>query len=64
MEFSHFCPLEDVRPHKLSKDCWCKPVLEDDPDVCEAAFGQGAGPTWMHRAFEELDQEEQLELAR
>jgi hypothetical protein len=30
----HVYPLNDLREHQMSIDCWCKPTpLEDEPNV-------------------------------
>ena len=28
----HVVPLGDLREHESSKDCWCKPVQDDESD--------------------------------
>lgn len=28
----HVIPLNDLREHDPSEDCWCKPTLDDDGD--------------------------------
>jgi hypothetical protein len=31
---SHFIPMNDLKRHKLSKDCWCRPERDSNyPDV-------------------------------
>lgn len=42
----HSVPLNDLKPHEPSKDCWCQPELVYDEDD---------EPIWQHHA---LDQRE------
>jgi hypothetical protein len=40
---AHIIPLDDLYPHKLSKDCWCHPQEDDEhPEllVHQAADGR------------------------
>jgi len=46
----HVVPLNDLREHVASKDCWCKPTEDEGwPDI------------WVHHA---MDQREQYEEGR
>lgn len=31
-EVWHVVPLNDLRDHEPSKDCWCHPTLDDDEE--------------------------------
>lgn len=31
-EVYHIMPMDDLKPHINSRNCWCKPY-EDDPDI-------------------------------
>jgi hypothetical protein len=41
----HVIPVDDLRPHIASADCWCSPVRE--PDV----------PVYVHQAADGRDKE-------
>lgn len=28
----HVAPLDDLKPHVLSVDCWCRPQIDDEED--------------------------------
>lgn len=45
-------PLNDLREHDLSKDCWCKPLLDPDSE------GMLRDGFWSHNA---LDRREEYE---
>lgn len=31
--FIHVAPLDDLRPHVLSTECWCRPLFDDEEDT-------------------------------
>lgn len=40
----HVVPIGDLREHKVSSDCWCKPVQDDEePNV------------WVHSSMDERE---------
>jgi len=43
----HVYPVDDLRPHQMTRKCWCKPV-EDEQSV----FGQSI---WVHNALDKRD---------
>jgi hypothetical protein len=44
----HVVPINDLRPHIASPNCWCKPTEDDEyPDV------------WVHNSMDEREQYEQ-----
>jgi hypothetical protein len=44
----HVVPLNDLREHTASPDCWCKPTEDDEyPDV------------WVHHSMDEREQYDQ-----
>jgi hypothetical protein len=44
----HIMPINDLRPHITSPDCWCKPTVDDDYPVF-----------WVHHSIDEREQYEQ-----
>lgn len=30
----HVYPLNDLREHEMSKECWCRPDVDEDDGVC------------------------------
>jgi hypothetical protein len=50
----HLIPSGDMKPHRPSVRCWCKPEPEDDsPSQGESSM------TWLHNS---MDQRELFEL--
>jgi hypothetical protein len=45
-ELTHIYPLNDFREHEMKADCWCKPSIDEEDDLC------------IHNA---MDQREQYE---
>ncbi len=43
----HVVPINDLREHELSVDCWCKPTEDDEwPDI------------WVHHSMDEREEYE------
>ena len=43
----HVVPLNDLREHIASQDCWCKPTEDDVDDV------------WIHHAMDKREEYEE-----
>jgi hypothetical protein len=44
----HVIPMNDLREHAASTDCWCKPTEDDElPDV------------WVHNSMDEREEYEE-----
>jgi hypothetical protein len=28
----HVTPIDDLKEHEMSRDCWCKPLVQQEPD--------------------------------
>lgn len=46
-EHIHVVPLNDLREHVASTDCWCKPTEDAWPDV------------WVHHAMDKREEYEE-----
>jgi hypothetical protein len=41
----HIIPMDDLRDHEPSADCWCRPTLDDD-------FEDEGGDVYLHHALD------------
>ena len=47
-EALHIVPINDLREHVASKDCWCKPTEDDQIE-----------DVWIHHAMDEREEYEE-----
>ncbi|HDR0738531.1 hypothetical protein NMV02_10975 [Pasteurella multocida] len=49
-ELIHVYPVNDLREHEHSENCWCKPIVLESADIC------------IHHAMDQRDSYENSEL--
>lgn len=53
----HVMPLEDLRPHTATRECWCHPVEEERELTCPDGVDRGM-EVFVHVALDARDQYE------